>query len=83
VLAVRWYPGYDLSHRDIEELLVERGVDVDHVTVFRWVHRFMPILADAARFARRSPDDRNADRLPFTRSGIRPWDRVRAALEHD
>jgi transposase, IS6 family len=35
VLAVRWYLRYDLSYRDVEELLAERGVDVDHVTVFR------------------------------------------------
>ena len=42
----------------MEELLVERGVEVDHVTVYRWVARFTPLLADATRFARRSPGDR-------------------------
>jgi transposase-like protein len=36
VLAVRWYLRYGLSYRDVEELLVERGVEVDHVTVYRW-----------------------------------------------
>jgi hypothetical protein len=51
VLAVRWYLRFNLSYRDVEELLVERGVEVDHVTVFRWVRRFTPLLADAARFA--------------------------------
>jgi transposase, IS6 family len=51
VLAVRWYLRYGLSYRDVEELLVERGVEVDHVTVYRWVQRFTPLLADAARFA--------------------------------
>jgi transposase-like protein len=35
VLAVRWYLRYGLSYRDVEELLAERGVDVDHVTIFR------------------------------------------------
>jgi transposase-like protein len=49
VLAVRWYLRYGLSYRDIEELLVERGVEVDHVTIYRWVQRFTPLLADAAR----------------------------------
>jgi transposase, IS6 family len=39
VLAVRWYLRYGMSYRDIEELLVERGVEVDHVTVYRWVLR--------------------------------------------
>jgi transposase-like protein len=58
VVAVRWYLRYCLSYRDIEELLVERGVEVDHVTVYRWVQRFTPLLADAARFARHAPGDR-------------------------
>src|SRR3954467_1013176 len=58
VVAVRWYLRYGLSYRDVEELLAERGIDVDHVTVYRWVHRFTLLLADAARFARHSPGDR-------------------------
>jgi transposase-like protein len=58
VVAVRWYLRFNLSYRDIEELLVERGVEVDHVTVFRWVQRFTPLLADAARFTRHAPGDR-------------------------
>jgi transposase, IS6 family len=48
LLAVRWYLRYGLSYRDLEELLAERGVEVDHVTLYRWVQRFTPILADAA-----------------------------------
>jgi transposase-like protein len=35
VVAVRWYLRYNLSYRDVEELLVERGIEVDHVTVYR------------------------------------------------
>jgi hypothetical protein len=58
VVAVRWYLRFNLSYRDVEELLVERGVEVDHVTVYRWVQRFTPLLADAARFCRHSPGDR-------------------------
>jgi transposase-like protein len=57
-VAVRWYRRYVLSYRDVEELLAERGVDVDHVTVYSWVQQFTPLFADAARFARRSPGDR-------------------------
>jgi transposase, IS6 family len=45
----RWYLRFGLSYRDIEELLAERGVEVDHVTVYRWVLRFTPLLAEAAR----------------------------------
>ena len=52
MLAVRWYLRYGLSYRDVEELLAERGVQVDHVTSDRWVRRFTPILAEAARCAR-------------------------------
>jgi transposase, IS6 family len=48
-VAVRWYLRYGLSYRDVEELLAERGVEVDHVTVHRWVQRFTPLFADAAR----------------------------------
>jgi len=49
VLAVRWYLRFGLSYRDVEELLTGRGVEVDHVTVHRWVQRFTPLLAEAAR----------------------------------
>ncbi|GAA4562554.1 IS6-like element IS6100 family transposase [Micromonospora coerulea] len=57
MVAVRWYLRFNLSYRDVEELLVERGVEVDHVTVYRWVQRFTPLLADAAGFCRHSPGD--------------------------
>jgi transposase-like protein len=55
VVAVRWYLRYGLSYRDVEELLAARGIQVDHVTAYRWVQRFTPLLADAARFTRHSP----------------------------
>jgi transposase-like protein len=58
VLAVRWYLRFGLSYRDVGELLAESGIDVDHVTMHRWVQRFTPLLADAARVARHSPGDR-------------------------
>jgi transposase, IS6 family len=57
VLAVRWYLRYGLSYRDVEELLGERGIEVDHVTVYRWVQRFTPLLADAARPCRHAVGD--------------------------
>jgi len=47
-VAVRWYLRYGLSYRDVEELLAERGVDVDHVTIFRWVQRFTPEFVEVA-----------------------------------
>jgi hypothetical protein len=58
MLAVRWYLRYGLSYRDVEELLAERGIEVDHVSVYRWVQRFTPLLIDAARPCRHASGDR-------------------------
>jgi IS6 family transposase len=55
---VRWYLRYGLSYRDLEELLAERGIEVDHVTLFRWVQRFTPLLVEAARPCRHAAGDR-------------------------
>jgi transposase-like protein len=49
MLAVRWYLRFGLSYRDLEELLAERGIEVDHVTLYRWVQRFTPLIVEAAR----------------------------------
>src|SRR5271157_4801950 len=42
LLAVGWYLRFSLSYRDVEDLLAERGLLVDHVTVWRWVQRYAP-----------------------------------------
>ena len=57
-VAVRWYLRYGLSYRDVEELLAERGITVDHVTVYRWVQRFTPEFIEAARLCRHAAGDR-------------------------
>ena len=57
-MAVRWYLRYGLSYRDVAELLAERGIAVDHVTVYRWVQRFTPLLIDAATPCRHAAGDR-------------------------
>jgi transposase, IS6 family len=57
-VAVRWYLRYGLSYRDVEELLEERGIEVDHVTVYRWVQRFTPLFFEAARPCRHTAGDR-------------------------
>ena len=49
LLAVRWYLRFGLSYRDLEDLLAEGGVEVDHVTLYRLVQRFTPLLVDATR----------------------------------
>jgi transposase-like protein len=58
MVAVRWYLRYGLSYRDVEELLAERGIEVDHVMIYRWVQRFTPLLIDAARPCRHAAGDR-------------------------
>jgi transposase, IS6 family len=58
VLAVGWYLRFGLSYRDVEELLAERDIDVDHVTLHRWVHRLAPLLAYATQFGRHRIGDR-------------------------
>ncbi|MGH9400662.1 MAG: IS6 family transposase, partial [Terriglobia bacterium] len=44
--AVRWYLRYSLSYRDVQERLIERGLDVAHTTVWRWVQRYAPELEE-------------------------------------
>jgi transposase, IS6 family len=58
IVAVRWYLRFGLSYRDVEELLTERGLEVDHVSIYRWVQRFTPLLAEAARPRRHAVGDR-------------------------
>ncbi|MDD1608806.1 MAG: IS6 family transposase [Methylococcaceae bacterium] len=44
LLCVRWYLAYPLSYRNLEEMMEERGVEVDHSTIYRWVQKFTPPL---------------------------------------
>ena len=44
LLNVRWYCRYPLSYRDLEEMMLERGLSVDHSTVHRWVLKYAPEL---------------------------------------
>jgi len=55
---VRWYLRFGLSYRDVEELLAERGIKIDHVSIFRWVQRFTPLPAQAAHPCRHRVGDR-------------------------
>jgi len=57
-VAVRWYRRCGLSYRDVEQLLAERGIVVDHLTVYRWLQTFTPEFIDAARSARHATGDR-------------------------
>ena len=49
LVCVRWYAAYPLSLRNLEEMMAERGVVVDHATVHRWALKMLPVLAKVLR----------------------------------
>src|SRR5579864_201409 len=49
LLGVRWYLRYSLSYRGLEEMMLERGLHVDHTTIYRWVQRYAPELEKRCR----------------------------------
>ena len=54
--AVRWYCRYGVSYRDLEEMMTERGVPVEHTTIYRWVQKYAPELDKQTRRYRQVPD---------------------------
>ena len=62
LLCVRWYLRYAVSYRDLEEMMRERGLCVDHTTIYRWVQRYAPEIAKRCRpFLRRTTDSYRID----------------------
>jgi transposase-like protein len=57
LMAVGWYLRFSLSYRDVEELLAERGVHADHVTVWRWVQRYAPEMERRLRWRIKPTND--------------------------
>ena len=53
--AVRWYCRYGVSYRDLEQMMGERGVNVDHSTIYRWVQRYAPEIEKRLRWQWRRP----------------------------
>src|SRR3954465_4887306 len=53
--GVRWYCRYGVSYRDLEQMMGERGVSVDHSTIFRWVQRYAPEIEKRLRWQWRRP----------------------------
>jgi transposase-like protein len=49
LLCVRWYVAYSLSLRNLEEMMAERGIEVDHSTVHRWVIKLVPLFEKTFR----------------------------------
>jgi transposase-like protein len=48
--AVRWYCRYPISYRDVEKMLAERGIMVDHTTIHRWVQQYVPEMEKRLRW---------------------------------
>ncbi len=48
--CVRWYCRYGISYRDLAEMMAERGVDVDHTTIYRWVQHYAPEMEKRLRW---------------------------------
>ena len=57
LLCVRWYLRYALSYRDLEEIMLERGLHVDHSTIYRWVQQYAPELEKRCRPYLKPPTD--------------------------
>src|SRR5512143_1059750 len=55
LLCVRWYLAYPLSYRNLENMMEERGVEVDRSTIYRWVQKFTPKLEAAFRKGKKRP----------------------------
>src|SRR5260370_6682749 len=53
LMCVRWYVAYGLSLRNLEEMMAERGINVDHSTVHRWAIKLLPVLEKAFRRRKR------------------------------
>ena len=53
--AVRWYCGDGVSYRDLEQMMGERGVSVDHSTIYRWVQKYAPEIEKRLRWQWRGP----------------------------
>jgi transposase-like protein len=57
LLCVRWYLRYALSYRDLEEMMLERGLRVDHTTIYRWVQHYAPELERRSRTHLKATND--------------------------
>lgn len=64
--AVRWYCKYGISYRELEEMMSERGIDVDHSTIYRWVQAYAPEIEKRLRWQWRRTDRNRSWRVDET-----------------
>ncbi len=69
--GVRWYCKYGISYRDLSEMLEERGIAVDHTTLYRWVQKYAPeIEKRLPAKASHPPESATTDKNPTYRAAI-------------
>jgi IS6 family transposase len=79
--GVRWYCKYGISYRELQEMMEERGLTVDHTTLYRWVQRYAPELERRTRWYRRGGGD--SWRVDETYIKIKgEWKYLYRALDH-
>ncbi|MDE9566894.1 IS6 family transposase [Xenorhabdus bovienii] len=80
--CVRWYLAYSLSLRNLEEIMAERGIAVDHSTLSRWVHRLVPLIVK--RYRRSKPEVERRWRMDETYIKIKgQWRYLYRAVDSD
>ena len=73
LLCVRWYLRYSLSYRDLEEMMRERGLQVDHTTIYRWVQHYAPELEKRSRPHLKATNDSWRVDETYIKSATRTW----------
>jgi transposase-like protein len=82
LLNVRWYLKYPLSYRNLEEMMAERGIKVDHTTIIRWVHQYSPeIEKKRRRYLRPTNDSWKVDETYIKVKG--EWKYLYRAIDSD
>ncbi|MBS0987013.1 IS6 family transposase, partial [Acetobacter thailandicus] len=84
VWAVRWYCRYGISYRDLETMLAERGVSVDHSTIYRWVQRYAPEMEKRLRWYWKRPGFSRSWRVDETYIKVKGrWTYLYRAVDKD
>ncbi len=82
LLNVRWYLKYALSYKNLEEIMAERGIKVDHTTIMRWVHQYSPEIEKKVRRHLRSTN--NSWRVDETYIKVKnEWKYLYRAIDSD
>ncbi len=73
LLCVRWYLRYALSYRNLEEMMLERGLQVDHTTIYRWVQCYAPELEKRCQLHLKTTNDSWRVDETYIKGATRTW----------